>query len=170
MLNEASGERIQIHHGDVMRFDMTDLFPKSEARDWTDKPPNIHIIGNLPFSVSTPLIINWLEDIANRTGAWSYGRTKLTLTFQQEVAERMVAQISGQQRSRLSIMCQHLCHVDHRFTIKGKSFFPPPDVDVGVVHFVPRVEPQIRLPFKLVEKVVRHIFHYRPKMCKRGVQ
>jgi len=83
----------------------------------------------------------------------------------------MAAPPMHRQRCRLSVMCQYLCHVDHRFTIPGKAFVPAPDVDVGVVKLIPRVTPLIvGLPFGLVEKVVRHVFHYRQKMCKRGIQ
>ncbi|KAK2186119.1 hypothetical protein NP493_214g01019 [Ridgeia piscesae] len=169
LLNDVSGGKMRIFNGDILRFNMDDLFPTEATQAWDDSPPKIHIIGNLPFNVSTPLIINWLEAMSERTSAWKYGRVKLTLTFQKEVAERMVAPILNRQRCRLSVMCQYLCYVQHKFTIPGTSFVPPPDVDVGIVKFVPLKQPKIALPFRLVEKVVRHVFHFRQKMCKRGI-
>jgi|SRR6218665_864303 len=170
LLNEASNGIMQIYHDDILKFNLDKVFPAELGADWSAPPPNLHIIGNLPFSVSTPLIIRWLKDISTRDGAWSRGRVPLTLTFQKEVAERMVAPAMQPGRCRLSIMCQNWCHVQHRFTIPGRAFVPAPDVDVGVVHFTPRIEPVIDLPFGLVEKLTRHVFHYRQKMCKRGLQ
>lgn len=119
MLSEAVNGRLQIMLGDVLGFTMGDIFPKELTRDWQDLPPKLHIIGNLPFNISTPLIIRWLKDISYHQGAFSYGRVMLTLTFQKEVAERMIAPILSSQRCRLSIMCQHLCDVQHLFTIPG---------------------------------------------------
>ena len=149
---------------------MTDIFPKEAAQPWTGKPPNIHIIGNLPFNVSTPLIIKYLNDISTQSEAWSLGRVQLTLTFQKEVAERLAAPMLDKQRSRLSIMSQYLCHVQHKYTIPGRAFTPVPEVDVGLVHFVPKCKPEIQQPFKLVEKLVRHVFQYRQKMVKHGLR
>ncbi|XP_074640367.1 dimethyladenosine transferase 1, mitochondrial-like [Tubulanus polymorphus] len=170
LLKEACPVPLDINIGDVLRFNMVDLFPKELSKPWHDESPDIHIIGNLPFSVSTPLIIKWLEAIAAQTGAWSYGRTKLTLTFQKEVTERMVAGPNNIQRSRLSIMCQNYCKVYRKFVLAGSVFVPPPDVDVGVVHFVPRVEPQIKVPFKILEKVVRLVFQHRNKTFKNACE
>jgi len=169
LLNEASGGKMQIHHGDVLKFDMSHIFPDHLIKSFDDTCPKIHILGNLPFNVSTPLIIKWLHQICDKQGPWRYGRTRMTLTFQKEVAERIVAPILTDQRCRLSVMAQNWCEVRHKFDIPGKVFLPPPDVDVGVVTFRPKKQPDINQPFKLVEKLVRHTFQYRQKFCKHGL-
>jgi len=58
-----------------------------------------------------------------RSNAWVYGRVPLTLTFQKEVGERMVAEIGATDRCRLSVMCQYLCKVTHKFTIPGINYY-----------------------------------------------
>lgn len=169
MLSDAAPGRLRIVHGDVLTYRVEKAFPNHVRRRWEDDPPNVHIIGNLPFSVSTPLIIKWLENVSLKNGPFAYGRTKMTLTFQKEVAERLVATTGSKQRSRLSIMAQYLCNVEHLFTIPGKAFVPKPEVDVGVVHFTPLTQPKIQQPFKLVEKVVQNVFQFRRKYCHRGL-
>ncbi|XP_021077143.1 dimethyladenosine transferase 1, mitochondrial [Mus pahari] len=169
MLSDAAPGKLRIVHGDVLTYKIEKAFPDNIRRPWEDDPPNVHIIGNLPFSVSTPLIIKWLENISLKDGPFIYGRTKMTLTFQKEVAERLVATTGSKQRSRLSIMAQYLCNVEHLFTIPGKAFVPKPEVDVGVVHLTPLIEPKIKQPFKLVEKVVQNVFQFRRKYCHRGL-
>ncbi|KAL4676096.1 hypothetical protein H8959_010241 [Pygathrix nigripes] len=169
MLSEAAPGKLRIVHGDVLTFKVEKAFSESLQRPWEDDPPNVHIIGNLPFSVSTPLIIKWLENISCRDGPFVYGRTQMTLTFQKEVAERLAANTGSKQRSRLSVMAQYLCNVRHLFTIPGRAFVPKPEVDVGVVHFTPLIQPRIEQPFKLVEKVVQNVFQFRRKYCHRGL-
>ncbi|XP_077477300.1 dimethyladenosine transferase 1, mitochondrial isoform X1 [Stigmatopora argus] len=126
LLSEAAPGKLRIVHGDILTYRMDKGFPTSISKPWEEDPPNLHIIGNLPFNVSTPLIIRWLENIANRTGPFAFGRTRLTLTFQKEVAERLTASTKSRQRSRLSIMAQYLCTVHSRFNIPGKAFVPSP--------------------------------------------
>ena len=64
-------------------------------------------------------------------------------------------------------MCDVVCYL---LQFAGCAFVPPPDVDVAVVTMVPRKEAIINLPFPLVEKVVRHVFHYRQKYIRHGVE
>ncbi|KAG8522425.1 Mitochondrial dimethyladenosine transferase 1 [Galemys pyrenaicus] len=130
MLSDAAPGKLRIVHGDVLTFKIEKAFPESLKRQWEDEPPAVHIIGNLPFSVSTPLIIKWLDNVSRRDGPFTYGRTRMTLTFQKEVAERLTASTGSKQRSRLSIMAQYLCHVQHVLTIPGRAFLPKPEVSV----------------------------------------
>ncbi|BFZ19304.1 hypothetical protein BsWGS_22343 [Bradybaena similaris] len=170
VLAEASKHRLEVIHGDILDFNLKSVLPEEYKKAWESTPPNIHLIGNLPFSISTPLIIQWLHCMSKMSNAWSFGRTPCTLTFQKEVAERIIAPPKSEYRCRLSIVCQYLCDVKLKFTIPGQAFVPPPKVDVGVVQFVPLKEPRINQPFPLVEKVSRHLFHYPNKYLTKSIE
>ncbi|XP_049874632.1 dimethyladenosine transferase 1, mitochondrial [Pectinophora gossypiella] len=161
---------VDIITGDVLKTDLAHFIPSDVKTDWHDPPPPVNLIGNLPFSVSTILIIRWLEMMSRREGPWSFGRTRMTLTFQKEVAERMAAQLMDKQRCRLSVMCQSWCTVNYKFDIPGSAFVPKPNVDVGVVTLTPLKYPLVKQPFKMVEKVIRQIFNMRQKYSIRGAQ
>ncbi|XP_060023194.1 mitochondrial dimethyladenosine transferase 1-like [Lagenorhynchus albirostris] len=166
MLSDAAPGKLRIVHGDVLTFKIERAFPENLKRQWEDDLPNVHIIGNLPFSVSTPLIITWLENVSHRNGPFAYGRTQMT--FQKEVAERLTASTGSKQRSRLSIMAQYLCDVQHILTVPGQAFIPKPEMDSGVVHFTPLTRLRIEQPFRLVERVVQNAFQFRRKCRHRG--
>lgn len=161
-LKEASGNRMDIYMGDVLHFNMERIFPEELRRDWTEEP-DIRIVANLPFNVSTPLIIKWIRAMSERSSIFAYGRVQLTLTFQHEVAYRMVAPPNNKQRSRLSVICQNWAHVNYDFMMPGGAFVPPPDVEVGLVTLRPLVKPYIDLPFPLVNHVVTTLFRGKQK-------
>lgn len=155
--------RMDIYRDDILRFPIENAFPDNVRCDWMDHRPPVHIIGNLPFAISTRLLINWLKDISLKRGAWCYGRTAMVLTFQKEVGERIVAPILNDKRCRLSVMSQIWTKADLRFVIPGTAFVPKPDVDVAVVRLEPLREPLTTLPFDLVEKIMRYLFSMRQK-------
>ncbi|ENN80065.1 hypothetical protein YQE_03541, partial [Dendroctonus ponderosae] len=160
---------MHIEIGDIMNFNLEKGLEGIVKRDWDYATPPLHLIGNLPFHVSTHLIIRWLQAISEKSSAWSYGRTPMTLTFQKEVGERIVAPMGHKQRCRLSVMCQFWCNVEYKFTIPGTAFVPKPDVDVAVVTLTPLRVPLIDMPFHMVEKVLRTVFHMRQKYCRKGI-
>ncbi|EYB90209.1 hypothetical protein Y032_0222g2614 [Ancylostoma ceylanicum] len=105
-----------------------------------------------------------------RRDAWRFGRVPLTLTFQMEVAKRICSPIDDDARARISIMAQYLTEPKILFRIPGSCFVPRPEVDVGVVRFVPRIQPLISAPFEVVEKLCRQVFHYRQKHMIKGLK
>lgn len=162
--------RMDIMRDDILKYQCEHAFPDCPKHEWEGKRAPVHLIGNLPFAISTRLLINWLKDISLRRGAWSYGRSSLTLTFQLEVAQRIIAPIADEQRCRLSVMSQIWTVPEMKFIIPGSAFVPKPNVDVGVVTLLPLKQPLTKLPFDLVEKVMRHIFSMRQKYVRRGIE
>ncbi|UYV75905.1 TFB1M [Cordylochernes scorpioides] len=148
MLVEAAPGVMKFALGDILRFDLGQVLPMDQAKDWDDICTPVKIIGNLPFNVASPSA----HQISERSRPFALGRVPLMLTFQKEVAERIVAPPLWDERSRLSIMSQIYCHSQIKLTISGKCFSPRPQVDVSIVRMAPLRKPKINLPFKLVEK------------------
>ncbi|XP_055705485.1 dimethyladenosine transferase 1, mitochondrial [Phlebotomus papatasi] len=160
---------VTIVRDDILKYPTEMAFAGLEQTPWDGIRAPIHLIGNLPFAISTRLLINWLKDVSLRRGAWDFGRASMTLTFQKEVGERIVAPILDAQRCRLSVMSQIWTIPHLKFIIPGTAFVPQPDVDVAVVTIIPLKIPKTQLPFDLVEKVVRYIFSMRQKYVRRGI-
>lgn len=171
LLQEATSNhmRMDIVRDDILKYRVDSAFPDCPVHAWEDVRAPVNLIGNLPFAISTRLLINWLKDVSERKGAWAYGRSSMTLTFQKEVSDRICAPIMAECRCRLSVMSQIWTRPLMKFLIPGAAFVPKPDVDVGVVTLIPLQRPLTNLPFDLVEKVVRHIFSMRQKYVRRGV-
>lgn len=122
MLQDASSvvnNNMEIIYDDIMNVNMSQIFTHEHKKEWFNECPNIHIIGNLPFNISTALIIKWLQDISEKRNAWSYGRVRMTLTFQKEVAERLVANVTEKSRCRLSTITQAWTIPKLHFIIPG---------------------------------------------------
>ncbi|XP_011496010.1 PREDICTED: dimethyladenosine transferase 1, mitochondrial [Ceratosolen solmsi marchali] len=168
MLKDAvttSNGNMKIIYNDIMDVDTKTVFNDAKKRNWEDETPNIFLVGNLPFNVSTALIIKYLHEISEKSGMWSNGRVQMTLTFQKEVAERLVAEVSQNQRCRLSVIAQAFTVPKLRFIIPGGAFVPKPQVDVGVVSFIPLKIPRTNHNFNFFEKINRHLFSFRQKHC-----
>lgn len=172
ILQEASQGGMTIHHNDILKFDMTSVLNDPSLEDpiaapWdSDELPNIRLVGNLPFDVSIPLLLQWIEAISRQKGPWRFGRVPMTLVFQKEVGQNMIAEDCNYDRSRLAIMTQNYCHVTRPMVLNSTVFTPQPKVDAWLMHFIPRWKPIIDAPFDIVEQVVKGIFQKRKKVIR----
>ncbi|TGZ67764.1 hypothetical protein CRM22_004615 [Opisthorchis felineus] len=149
-------------------------FPKHDTTcgALTCPPPlsRVRVIGNLPFNISTPLVIRWLHDMSEHRGIWRLGRVPMIFTFQKEVGKRLAADVWDERRSRLSVMAQAYCEVKFMREIPGSAFLPRPQVDAAIVRLVPLSQPLIPVAFPYVEKLVRAAFHFRTKQVVHGLE
>ncbi len=118
-LEAAYPGRLVVLHADALHADCAAL----------GKPPRA-IVANLPYNIATPLLIGWLKQAQDFES--------LTLMFQREVAERIVAKPGGKAYGRLAVMCNWLCETKILFDIGPQAFTPPPKVTSSVVRLVPR--------------------------------
>ncbi len=116
------------------------------------------IIANLPYNIGTVLLCKWLENAS----FWS----SLTLMFQKEVAERMIAEPRSKEYGRLSLIVQLLCDVQVHFDLKPEVFFPPPKVTSTVISLYPKAQlPSVKI-IKAVQSIAKTLFNQRRKMLR----
>jgi len=150
-LGEAFPGRLQVVAGDALAIDAAALVP----------PPR-RIVANLPYNVATELLFRWLGDAT----AWE----SLTLMFQKEVADRLLAPPGGKDYGRLSVMTQWRCAVRRLFDLPPSAFVPPPKVTSTVVSLVPRPEPLAPADPTRLSAVVAAAFGQRRKMLRSSLR
>jgi 16S rRNA (adenine1518-N6/adenine1519-N6)-dimethyltransferase len=145
--------RLEIISGDAMTIDYAAL---------ADGPTRI--VANLPYNIGTELLIGWLT-----SDPWPPFFQSLTLMFQREVAERIVAKPNDEQYGRLGVLCGWRTDARIAFNVGRENFTPPPNVTSAVVHLVPKpVASDIRV--KDVEAVTRAAFGQRRKMIRQSLK
>jgi 16S rRNA (adenine1518-N6/adenine1519-N6)-dimethyltransferase len=160
-LVDAAEGRLYLIDADAMEVDEPEL-----VRSLGEAPRNLHIISNLPYNISTALIIKWLRQIAGRTDL--YG--SLVLTVQKEVGDRLCATPRTKAYGRISVMCQWLTEATSCFDIAARAFTPPPKVTSSVVRFIPRPTPLAPAAWENMENIARAAFGQRRKMLRSSLR
>ncbi len=154
LLAEVSADyddRLTVHNEDALEIAEEDIL-ETKA----------HIIANLPYNVATPLLIKWLKK--------RHLFKSMTLMFQKEVADRIVADPRTKAYGRLSILSQWLCDTSKQFDISPKAFVPPPKITSTVIKLVPLDQPRFEAKQEVLEKVVAAAFGQRRKMLRASLK
>lgn len=153
-LKDCSDGRLEIVQGDALGIQLPRVAAKPRA-----------IVANLPYNIATPLLMNWLKDIREDDSAYA----SMTLMFQKEVADRLVARPDSKTYGRLSVMAQWLCDVRAVYELPPSAFTPAPKVRSSVVRFVPKALESDAPSFEAVEKVTESAFGQRRKMIRSSL-
>ena len=149
-LDDGSG-RLTIHEADALKVREAEL---------SDGPA--HLVSNLPYNVGTALLIKWL------TGPWL--PHALTLMFQKEVAERVVAAPGDDAYGRLAVISQAICEARIVMHLPAAAFTPPPKVASAVVHLTPHAQRPAPDLLKRLEPVTAAAFGQRRKMLRSSLK
>ncbi|MEM9551527.1 MAG: 16S rRNA (adenine(1518)-N(6)/adenine(1519)-N(6))-dimethyltransferase RsmA [Pseudomonadota bacterium] len=127
--------------------------------------PPIRIAANLPYNIGTELLVRWLTP-ADWPPVWN----SLTLMFQREVAERIVATPGSKAYGRLAILSQWRSEARIVLSLPPAAFTPPPKVSSAVVHLTALPDPRFPAAAKTLERVVAAAFNQRRKMLRAALK
>lgn len=146
--------RLEVISGDALKTDFRALV--------TDGP--VKIVANLPYNIGTELLVRWLT-----VDNWPPFYRSLTLMFQREVAERIVAKPNSGAYGRLGVLAGWRTEAKIAFDVPPQAFTPPPKVTSSVVHLVPREVP-LPADVKRLGRVTEAAFGQRRKMLRQSLK
>lgn len=143
-----------IHEGDALKFDFAAL--KGDG-------PALRVVGNLPYNISTPLIVHLLT--------MGTAIADMHFMLQKEVVERLAAEPGSTDWGRLSVMAQYYCHVDQLFIVPPEAFVPRPKVDSAIVRLTPHDSlPHVADDPALLFELVKLAFGQRRKTLRNNLK
>jgi 16S rRNA (adenine1518-N6/adenine1519-N6)-dimethyltransferase len=153
-LAERFGDRLTVIAGDAMAVDFLPHVNSGPVR----------IVANLPYNIATALLVGWLT-----IEPWPPWYEMLVLTFQREVAQRIVATPGTKSYGRLSVLAGWRTTAQMLFDIAPRAFVPAPQVTSSVVRLVPRAQP-LPCERRILERVVEAAFGQRRKMLRQSLK
>ncbi len=125
----------------------------------------IRVVANLPYNVGTELLVRWLTP-----DVWPPVWDSLTLMFQREVAERIIASPGSKSYGRLAVLAQWRTEARIVMSLPPEAFSPPPKVSSAVVHLTALPAPRYDADPKVLERVVAKAFNQRRKMLRAALK
>lgn len=151
-LQQQFGERLHVVEADALKINEPELVGEGS-----------HVVANLPYNVGTALLLKWLG------GDWPPWWRSLTLMFQKEVAERIVAAPGSEAYGRLSVASQWRAKPRIAMSVNRSAFVPPPKVTSAVVHIVPGDAPP-GVDSSVMERLTEAAFGQRRKMLRSSLK
>ncbi len=153
-LGEAFPGQLTVIEGDALKLDHTQLMGGAP----------FHVLSNLPYNVGTALFVRWLSG-----EAWPPLWQSLTLMFQREVADRIVANAGEDAYGRLAVLAQWRAEARLAMKVHRSAFTPPPKVMSAIVHVTPAAMPE-GVSARMLERLTEAAFGQRRKMLRQSLK
>jgi len=151
--------RLEVVSGDALKTDFAALVSAAAGASG-----QVRIVANLPYNIGTELLVRWLTVVD-----WPPFYASMTLMFQREVAQRIVAEPGSDAYGRLGVLAGWRTKARIAFDVPPQAFTPPPKVTSSVVHLEPRVTP-LPADVKKLGRVTEAAFGQRRKMLRQSVK
>ena len=155
-LQDICGDKLKIIHDDILNLKLSDFgpFPKS-------------IIANLPYNISSKLIINWLKEINLNKAVLI---DEITITIQKELADKLISKVGDSNYGRISLITNLLSSVSKEIELPPSVFFPKPKVYSSVIKITPLKNPRFDVDLNIFEKLTKKAFGNRRKMLRQSLK